>query len=1192
MLTIWKGDDDSADETAGSPFSKALPPSRSSSRLLERQQSSRAATPLARSPTIGTLRTSLGAARAQSYGTASTRAPLGTAIYSRLKPYSLFDDGDDYSASLVDEPRNQPFPHKDIERDVVERTRSGVRCFCCGRVSLRTCVLISLAAVVGVAVIATLLTLKVFAPVYVQSRIAATTLVFRSLNITSPVSVAHGGGAALGAEGFTITVAAELSGLSPVSGTLLPFPTTLSFAGSDVASFTMPRIVAQANTVNAITISAPVSIISDAAFTSFSEALVLASKLDVTLTGTVSVSTVFGGVTLTIDDVSFTKTTGLLGAAGLAGATVSSFSMLDSTPTQAVAEITVAVNNPSSVRIDPLGDFAVRIFYRGLDLGVAYSRGAVLASGANSLRFSGVLPPPAAENASIVSDLISSYLGGRPANLSAKTQSCAAPACPGAVPLFATLFDSGVIDLSATLAPAVTPLISGVVVDSMYLVPMGQKDVGILLNITVLVSGLLGRNSTIFLDSFALNCTLLANEIPLGELSVPLTVLGHRPATVLPESRALATSEAARGASPPTLSALLTIPAVLDISQAPAIFADFVVDFIESPNVTFRLFSRGEGTSRVFVGIGSTLGNLSVSVPFNTSTLITGINSFPGVRVAAFTVLNATAAMSAGVPTDSLAAVITVELINPSIATIPLGANATLGVFAGGTRVGEAIIFNKTLVPGSNMVTTVGVIKPTNDAGFAALSTLFSSYLGGVESTLEVRGEDVNLAPASCAGGALTPECPETPTWLVRAVKSLSLAASLPGLAPELASSLLRNTTLSRLNIDLYDNTTGSFYATPVASGNVSAVLCLPFTLAVSDFGSVNVSFALVELESDETIASLNVSFAGASYVPCTDVSACSEIQSRGMASEASRPLLAAQAELNRERFEAHSAANAVCDASSDTPLYPSGVLFLSLQPTPLAIASASSFSRLVGNVLRLDKLSVRVRGVASPNSVGLPFGDVRLRDLRLDTVVAIMGMANFTNPPVVISSGDITGTQTNALDVIIAVDVTNPSSLTGSFGPASFGVSYKRPANGFDTLYGRPWITIALPNLLVGPGKNNLTAPGVFAKPSSVTSPVAFSLSNELLARFLSQVDSNCALTTFDASDGGPGNSSSSQLLQPALVGFSAKAAFPGLPEPLLKSALIYPGADLAAPTINATIVLKNVLAVNLTLTQAALTM
>lgn len=1195
MLTLWKSaaDDDDDDEFARPASSPSLLRGRDGG--LERQPSSRtqlSPEPIARAPTIGTLRAGLGAARAQSYGTAATRAPVGvSAVYSRNAAYNMFDDdSDNYGAGFLDEPRRRPFPHKDVERDVHDRTKGGLRCFCCGRVSLRTFVLITAAAVAGIAAIATLLTFKVFAPVYVQTRIAATTLVFRSLNITSPVAAAVGGVAAgAGAGGFTITVAAELSGLSPVSGTLQSFPAVLSYGGSNVASFTMPTIAARANAVNAITISAPVSILSNTAFTAFSQALVLARSLDVTLVGTVSVSTVFGGITVTIDDVSFTKTTTLIGAAGLAGAAVSSFSLLDSTPTEAVAKIVVSVNNPSSVRIDPLGDFAVRIYYKGLNLGLAYAYGAVLASGANKLSFSGILPPPPTANASIVSELISAYLGGRPSNLSAVTQSCSPPQCPGAVPLFATLLDSGVIDLSATLAPSVTPLISGVVVESMFLLPMGQSMVGISLNITVLVTGLLGRNSPIFLDNFALNCSLIANEISLGGLSVPFTDLGHRPAVIVADPLALASGDD----TTPTLSVQISIPAVLDISQAPAIFADFVVDFINSPNVTFRLFSSGTSTSRVSVGLASTLGNLSVSVPFNTSTLLAGINGFPGVRVADFTVLNATAAAYANVPTDSLAAQITVELVNPSIATIPLGANATLGVYAAGVRVGEAIVYDEQLVPGSNLFTTIGVIKPTDDAGFAALSDLFSSYLGGVDSTLVVRGEKVSLAPASCPSGTVSPACPLTPDWLSRAVESLSLPASLPGLAPELASSLLRNTTISGLNIDLYDNSTGIFYPQPIASGNVSAVLCLPFTLAVGSFGSVNVSFALVELATDAPIAIINASFAGARFVPCTNVSACGEIQARGLGgASASQSLLAAQAHLNRESAATFSADGSVCDASSDTPLYPAGVLFLSLPPSPLDVASAPAFSRLIGDVLRLDKLSVRVRGTASPNSVGLPFGALPLRGLRLDTVVAVTGMANLTNPPVVISSGDIVGTRKDALDVIIAVDVTNPSSLTGAFGPATFGVAYKRPPQGFDTPFGRPWITIAIPNLVVGPGKNVLSAPGIFAKPSSVDSPLASKLAGELLARFLSQVDSNCALVTFDESDGGQGSSSDSPLMQPALVGFSARAAFPGLPEPLLKGALIYPGADLAAPKINASIQVTNVLSVNLTLTQAGLSM
>jgi len=1200
MFSRWSGDAD--DPTPPSGF-RASPLAREASRIAP------APSP---SPRARSSRSLLAAARAASYGTGAGAGAGAAALAGG--GLRAGGDGGGFFKALADEARADDTaallalgPHADIARGEIARARrAALPCFCfCGRVSVRAALAIGAAAFVVFAAVMAVVGFQVIAPAYVKSRIAATTLVFSALNISAPtgtVDAARGGGGAPGggalgdALGFTITVAAALSGLSPVSGTLESFPATLSFGGAAVAAFTMPAVAARAGVTNALAISAPVAVLDAAAFTAFGVALLGARAIDVTLTGVVAVTTTVGGVSLTIRGVDFQKTVSLAGADGLRGARVTSFSLLQSTRAAAVAEITVAVQNPSAAAISPLGDFAAGVVYGGAPLGRLYARGASLARGESALAVSGDLSPAATPAAAAaLGALISRYLGGLPTNLTAVAASCGPPECPGAVPLWAPLLDSGAVTLNAVLPPSAQPLVAGVEVRSMFLEPRGAAAVGLMLNVTVFVAALLGVDSPIDLYSLALNCTLRGDGVPLGDVHVPRIDLGGREAAVVPVGGGPA-APAALGvvAAPRLLAVNLSLAVGLSIVATADRFADFVVDFLSNAavNVTLGGGDPGAPAPRVAIELGSVLGNLSVAVPLDVTTRVRGIGGFPGVRIVAFTVLNASAAAAAGAAADAVAVLLTVALENASPASFPLGANATLGVFSGGQRLGQAVVFNQTLVPGENLITTVGVIAPVGDAALAAVSGLFSQYLAGAPSALEVRGESVEVGGAGA-----------TPDWLRRAVSAVRLQAELPGLPPALAASLLRNATVEALTLDLWDEAAGAFFAAPRAAGAVSAVLCLPFSLPVGAFGPVNVSLALVEDGSGERIAAADAAFAPAQFVACETTDACAAIQAAGGGAPTARAARAAQARLDALGLTARAAAaggdGTLCTEAGETPLYPAGVLFLTLPPSSLAVESPPAFARLVKAALSQKEVRVGLKGTASPNAVGLPFGTIPLRGVLLDTVVALVGMANLTSPPAVILSGDILRSSNTTLQSVVTLNITNPSTLTGSFGPAQFGVFYRKDAGfAYDTPHARAFVTTYLANLKVGPGQNAYVSPGTFVMPDAAASPVARRLAEELLGRFLSQLDSNCTLEGFDSGrDGGPTNSSASPLLQPAFGGLVAKAAFPGVPAPLVTHAIIYTDtSDLAVaaaePTALATMRLTNALSVNITLREAALTM
>jgi hypothetical protein len=151
----------------------------------------------------------------------------------------------------------RPNPNGDLLRSELDKSK-GIFCGCAPRTRL----ILAIAGVffLGFTVIMVIVGFKVLAPNFVKGRIAATSLSFSQLIIHAPPSSSVAAGAVAGAGGvFDIEVAAILSGLSPVGGTLNSFQATLSYKGSPVGTFTMPSLPAAANKANALSFRATVT---------------------------------------------------------------------------------------------------------------------------------------------------------------------------------------------------------------------------------------------------------------------------------------------------------------------------------------------------------------------------------------------------------------------------------------------------------------------------------------------------------------------------------------------------------------------------------------------------------------------------------------------------------------------------------------------------------------------------------------------------------------------------------------------------------------------------------------------------------------------------------------------------------------------------------------------------------------------
>jgi len=79
------------------------------------------------------------------------------------------------------------------------------------------------------------------------------------------------------------------------------------------------------------------------------------------------------------------------------------------------------------------------------------------------------------------------------------------------------------------------------------------------------------------------------------------------------------------------------------------------------------------------------------------------------------------------------------------------------------------VAHNATLPPGLTTLNMTGVVRPAPGA-LHDMSELFSNYLNGVDTPISVRGEGVIFGDGIA-----------TPSWLLQAVRNISMSTMLPG---------------------------------------------------------------------------------------------------------------------------------------------------------------------------------------------------------------------------------------------------------------------------------------------------------------------------------------------------------------------------------------------------------------------------
>ena len=1052
----------------------------------------------------------------RSYNPSSSTAPRSVPLRGS---FALHQAKQSYygTTSFSDFSAKDQGAHAGLYRSVSNeiKTREGGACsmLCGGAVTSRprtVCLIVLTVLVIFLAIFGPV-AFYVIAPAFVRDRIAATNLVFSLIEIRNPTST-----------GFTIAVQGTLSNLVPVGGTLGSFDATLEFEGAAVATFRMPAIFAQANLDNAVGFSAPVLVSSFAAFDKFADALVNSDIIKTSLSGQTSVTATILGTSVTVPNIDFKKEVSVQGARGLKGATVSSFSLAGSNATTAVVDIIVTVPNPSIASILPLGDVATRIFFEGVDMGFAVSKNASLyALVENNLTLSGVLQ---STNVTATQRLISLFLGGDVVSITAVGTSY-----PSSTPLFLPVIEA--LSITASLdGSKAEPLISGITVDSMFLEPRGQTEVGILLNVTVAVTNLLGANSPINVEYIALKCGLEGEGQVLGTLDVPKTPVLSSSMQVTSFSQQQSNNHNHQQqpllgdpAPLPIINISIGLEATLTLDTTDTKFSQFVLAFVQKSDVSLGLVSNA--SDAMTVDLSCALGTLTVQIPIASRTTVPGIAGFPSVSLQSFSI--------SGVvdePVPSILAALNVSLLNPSPAAFTLGSIATLGIYIEGDRVGYSNVYNGTLESGVNLLQLVGVIAPP-PSSLGKAAELFSSYLSGKNGSVNVRGEDVTL------GDGLV-----TPDWLIGAVQNISLNALLPGLPEDTASALLANTTVAGLDLDFGAD---GLSQSPSVSGTVLAILRLPFSVPVS-VGDTDLELSFVDAATGQVMANVSVFSQKADWFPCNTTSDCEALlltkASLTGPYSYSRCIDDTSKISTSDSIRRRRGSYSQTDPNSVESLQPVGVLKLTLSPpSALQVINATLFSQLIETVLLSPQVPLKLVGKASPR-VTLSIGTLNLTGIAIDQTIILPGMNGFSNPPVIVRQGEIQNTSANSVDLAVNFEIFNQAAISGRLGPVTFTIEYS----------GSTFITTSIEALTIVQGVNYNVALGVFSPPPIDIDPVGNQLARDALSRYLRGLNTQVVVR-------GGSFSTKNPLLVRAFSAFTTLADFPGTPTPLIVNATLF---------------------------------
>lgn len=571
--------------------------------------------------------------------------------------------------------------------------------YCGNRISKRTMIIAIVLAFILILLVILGASIPAIAKSAASSAVAGTSLGFDSLSVTN-----------FGTDTITMLVNGSITNPGSIGGSFDPFTLLLSIETSQVSgngdgnaagdnvvgSMSMPSLGVSADATTTFLANVTLTVTNMTNFLLFAHAILYDASFTVRLTGSANLEA--DGVT--IPNVPFDKYLTLPGMNGFDHVTVLSFDLSHSNNNQVIFILDTVINNPSTVSLSlgPCVNFDA--FHDGNHVGTANLTNGDIQPGNNYITMVGILDPRDIDN---IISLFNLYITG---NVMAVTASIAT--------------DSGITSplLSAALAtwsmvvsvPGMqTPLVKSITFPAFGLEPIGVTDT-------------LRFTADVIIDVF--NPLGNAVTMTIYELSMEMSLVNSLGGTLAQSSIPLTSVTTLTNIGNPIIT--LQVDIILDLSDTTmkTNFEDFINNFVTSESV--QLTVSGTVNSHLYI---APLGDLNLEgVAVNVPTNLIAMNGLSANKLLGFDLSQSNK--------TTINAIVDVELINPSVATVSVG-EITFDVYYLNEYLGQISNYNMTFFPTTNDVDLIGVINPTTPAGLTAASKFFSLFISGQTFTCQ-----------------------------------------------------------------------------------------------------------------------------------------------------------------------------------------------------------------------------------------------------------------------------------------------------------------------------------------------------------------------------------------------------------------------------------------------------------------------
>jgi len=657
-------------------------------------------------------------------------------------------------------------------------------------------------------------------PMIVRSELSGTKIKFTRLDITPSNN-----------QSFLANTDLEISHVTPLDGVLEAMSVDVSYNGSSLVTIAFPELNIRAFKVNKKQINARLLEINDIeVWNDFSYGLIHSKMLEWELASKASVSSTVLGIHLHFANIPFKKKIPLTGFNGFGDFQLSIFDLTQSLPNMIILNLTVCMQNPTSIQFENLGNLFFEIQYNGTSMGPVNVTNATILKrvndpsddtclkygehGWNSLLMTGNLLP---SNVAVAKDLMSRYFSGTNTNVTAVSL---APAC--SIELFDYSLEG--LELSTVLTGNTYKLLTELKFSSVLITPNTSTSLTMTMDISISVSNPLGNTSPINIISVDMTVALWYNKSYVGTaLTGPTKV--PKPNTVIGED-----------------TIRMNTSAEMRLNDQGIELAKFATDLTKVKTMELDL----DGSSRTEVFSHALGWSIDVeALPVDITVTFPGMNGLRGVKILEYS-------LSGNVPDDtdgckSLCGVyltLRAELFNPSPFGLVIGELNCNVANMDGVMLGKVGTTNLTLDGNStNALTMAGRLAPKN---LTAAASFMSTYMSKVSQITKIVGLDAGSSQVN---------------WLQMVAKTLELKAQFPGADDRY--QMLAECEIWTLSMAISED------GIVTVAGKISALFQLPEQVSSSvviNIKTLTMQFELIDIKSSLVLGKVSVDTSTVAY--------------------------------------------------------------------------------------------------------------------------------------------------------------------------------------------------------------------------------------------------------------------------------------------------------------------------------------